>query len=481
MAEGPSRSLYFGNINPAVTYYDVCKLANEYGALELVKIVPEKKCAFVNFVNQDDAERLYNESLTGNLELYGQKAIVGWAKAAPIRPEIQAAIEQGATRNLFVAGIGGASEHTLSALFLQFGDIENIVCTRKGFGFVNMTSVKKAMEAKEVCDTKGIDLAGRRLVVKFAKEGVPARDPRTVIRHQPQFPAPMFDAGRYVHPGHAMAHGSPYPRPGSMQGPGVPGSRAIYLGNLPEEIENADICKLGNKYGALELVRLNKEKKNGFINFIDASSAEEMFLESQSRPVMLNNVQIKVGWAKSAPLRPEIQEAISHGATRNLYIGNISDNIDEEHLRELIAPYCHGEFDGIHILRPKKIAFVNLISIKAAIQARQALQSGGNAVELDGQPIKINFAKETVSRRGGAANGLGMTQQWPEQHHFQHRTPQQQAPAPSHGHQSYDSFDSQPQMQVQAGYARAPEGAQGSMHMEIDGGSSWGQPAPAGY
>ena len=131
------------------------------------------------------------------------------------------------------------------------------------------------------------------------------------------------------------------------------------------------------RYGQLELVRINKEKKNGFINFIDARSAEELFAEAQQSSITMYQQQVKIGWAKSAPLRPEIQEAISQGATRNLYIGNISDNINEDHLRELIAPYCHGEFAGIYILREKKIAFVNLISIKAAIQARQALMSVG--------------------------------------------------------------------------------------------------------
>lgn len=441
----PSRSLYFGNVNPSVTYYDICKLANTYGALELIKIVPEKKCAFVNFVKDDEAEALFNDAQTGNLELCGQKAIVGWAKSAPINPEIQQAITEGATRNLFVAGIGGASEHVLSALFLKFGDIENIVCMpRKGFGFVNMTSVKKAIEAKQACDTTGIDLAGRRLVVKYAKEGVHARDPRTVMRPQPQQhyappPQMMTPQQRFMNPNNqqqGMDVGFGGPRPGSMRGPGMPGSRALYLGNLSEETTNSDLCKLGNKFGGLELVRLNKEKNNGFINFLDASAAEEMFMQAQSRPITIHNAPIKVGWAKSAPLRPEIQQAIQEGATRNLYIGGISDNINEEHLRELIAPYCHGEFDGIHILRPKKIAFVNLISVKAAIQARQALQESGNPIVLDGQPIKINFAKETILN-----GGMGGSPQQQQSLYAQPRQ-QQQRGFENYGMQQFE-FDGQ--------------------------------------
>lgn len=460
--ETASRSLYFGNVHPSVTYYDVCKLANGYGPLELVKIVPEKKCAFVNFVKPDDARQLHEASQQGAIELFGQKAIIGWAKSTPIRPEIQEAIDQGATRNLFVAGIGGASEHVLSALFLQFGDIENIVCMpRKGFGFVNMTSVKKAIEAKTMCDEQGIDLGGRRLVVKYAKEGVNARDPRTVMQ-QPVYNPTMYSPRQQYgqpspHGGQPSPHGGsphggqqmrPYqPRPGSMTGPGMPGSRALYLGNLAEEVTNSDLCKLGNKFGALELVRLNQDKKNGFINFVDAACAEEMFMSAQERPIVLFNTPVRIGWAKSAPLRPEIQEAISQGATRNLYIGGISDNITEDNLKELIAPYCHGEFDGVHILRQKKIGFVNLISVKAAIQAKQALQAGGQPIMLDEQPIKINFAKETIGGQGG--QGVGPPSQPranPRAHGQQQQQQQHQQPPIGYNQQPRGQFfDFEPQ------------------------------------
>lgn len=437
---GPSRSLYFGNLSPLATYYDVCKLANQYGGLELVKIVPQKKCAFVNFINQEDAERLYTDSQEGTIELCDQKVIIGWAKSSVIKAEILTAIAEGATRNLFVAGIGGASEHVLSSVFLRFGDIENIVCMpKKGFGFVNMTSVKTALEAKHVCETTGVDIGGRRLTVKFAKEGVNARDPRTVARQ----PAPFQQPQQGYPPRHQMQQQPPQRfmngggHPGQMQhrdmGHMAAPSRAIYLGNLPDEVENRDLCKLGNKFGVLELVRINKDKKNGFINFIDPVAAEALFLAAQQRPFLMYNTQVRVGWAKSAPLRPELQEAVSQGATRNLYIGGVSENITEANLKELIAPYCHGEFDGIHILRPKKIAFVNLISIKAAIQARQALQSADPPIVLDGLPIKINFAKETIGGGGGRSIQQHPSQRPPRDQHF-HQAQHHQMKDHSHQH-----------------------------------------------
>jgi len=404
-SSGPSRSLYFGNISPAVTYYDVCKLANVYGNLELVKIVPQKKCAFVNFVREECAQRLFDET-KGSVELCGQRVVVGWAKTTPIRPEIQTAIDEGATRNLFVAGIGGATEHMLSSVFLGFGDIENIVCVpRKGFGFVNMTSIKTALDAKTACETQGIEIAGRKLTVKWAKEGVPARDPRTVT-NQPQYPQPLHEPPRGFMPHQPQPHQQQqHFMPPHAGMPLSGGSRAIYLGNLAEEVSNREICKLGNKFGALELVRMNKEKKTAFINFIEASAAEAMFHAAQARPLVLHNAEVKVGWAKSARLRPEIQEAIQHGATRNLYVGGISENVTEDMLRKLIAPYCHDEFDGIHILHEKKIAFVNLLSIKAAMWAKQALTSAEEPIVLDNVPIKINFAKEHVG--GGGFMGMG--------------------------------------------------------------------------
>jgi len=54
----PSRALYIGQINASASphiYSDLCGIANEFGALEMVKVVPQKGCAFVNFLEDGPA------------------------------------------------------------------------------------------------------------------------------------------------------------------------------------------------------------------------------------------------------------------------------------------------------------------------------------------------------------------------------------------------------------------------------------------
>ena len=46
----PSRAIYMGNVPATATEADIIPLASSYGQLESVRIVPEKHCAFVNFV-----------------------------------------------------------------------------------------------------------------------------------------------------------------------------------------------------------------------------------------------------------------------------------------------------------------------------------------------------------------------------------------------------------------------------------------------
>jgi len=401
----PGRALYVGNLNAAgTTYYDLCSLANEFGSLEMVKVVPHKGCAFLNFVEESAAKAFFDAAAEKPLQL-GENAIkVRWAKATKIKDELLEKIKAGATRNLFVGNLGETvDEDTLAHVFGRYGPFENIVILRaRGIGFVNLTSIRNAIAAKSALD--GSDLMGRRIKVNFAKEKVGAKRPqggrppagRSLLLSQ-QWPAPDPLVQMAPPPFYNPMGGQPQFFPPEMVDPMHAGSRAIYLGNIAEEVTPHDLCKVANRFGAIESVKIVKTKQCAFLNFVDGGAANAFFLASKQQPIVLGTQPLRVNWAKSTPLSPDLLAQVRAGATRNLFVANVEEHISEEMLRDIFAPF--GEFDTIVILRPKKIAFVNMTSLKSALRAKDALQ--GHSIGEPAVQLKINFAKENPGRARG--------------------------------------------------------------------------------
>lgn len=51
----PSRSLWIGNIDSAQTADELNQLFYKFGTIESIRMLPEKECAFVNYLSLDDA------------------------------------------------------------------------------------------------------------------------------------------------------------------------------------------------------------------------------------------------------------------------------------------------------------------------------------------------------------------------------------------------------------------------------------------
>jgi len=420
-----------------MSYFDICTLANEHGAIETVKIMPQKGCAFLNFVEESAAKAFFDACQKEAPKIGEQTLKVSFAKTTDIAEDLKKQIEAGASRNLFVGNVSDmVSEDMLAQLFARFGPFENIIILRqKGIAFVNLTSVRNAIQAKGTMD--GHDLAGKKIKVNFAKEKIGLK-PSAVRRPARPFlatsdPTPRMGglgslplgaglgglggglglSGLGVAPGPGLFSPAPFhalnqapqffpaqiPDP-FAHNPSAP--RGIYLGNVQADVTAHDLCKVANRFGALESVKIVEGKQCAFLNFVEPSAAHAFWASAQHQPITIGQNTLKVNWAKSGVLNPEVMNAIRQGATRNLFVGNIEDHISEETIREAFRE--HGEIDNIVILRPKKIAFVNLTSIHSALAARERLQ--GKQIGDPPVTLKINFAKE-VSGGGRKPPRLG--------------------------------------------------------------------------
>ncbi|KAI9284771.1 armadillo-type protein [Umbelopsis sp. AD052] len=155
-AQTPTRSLWFGNVDPALTVPELMQIFSPYGPIESARVLPDKECAFVNFVNLDDALRAkddFGSSLASSLG--GSFVKVGFGK-----PEVATAASsnndmnntvQGPTRALWIGNLPSSTTATmLRTVFSTFGVIESArILAHKNCGFVNFDSQDDAIRAKK--------------------------------------------------------------------------------------------------------------------------------------------------------------------------------------------------------------------------------------------------------------------------------------------------------------------------------------------
>src|SRR5271155_3431494 len=165
------------------------------------------------------------------------------------------------------------------------------------------------------------------------------------------------------------------------------GNRTVYLGNIHPETTLEEICNVV-RGGLLHHIRYIPDKHICFVTFIDPTSAASFYALSNLQGLMIHNRRLKIGWGKhSGALPPAIALAVSGGASRNVYVGNLDESWTEERLRQDFSEY--GEIELVNALREKSCAFVNFTNIANAIKAIEAIRG-----REEYKRFKINFGKD---------------------------------------------------------------------------------------
>lgn len=154
----PSRSLWIGNLDSTASKEILLTVFSPYGAIESLRLLPEKECGFVNFLDINDAVRAKDDVLNrlgGNIGLpNGQPVRIGFGKAdsAPAQPAKTPAtaapgggpttvggmeVQSTPTRALWIGSIpSSTTPATILSLFAPYGPIESArVLTHKNCGF----------------------------------------------------------------------------------------------------------------------------------------------------------------------------------------------------------------------------------------------------------------------------------------------------------------------------------------------------------
>ncbi|CAE6374795.1 Negative regulator of differentiation 1 AltName: Full=Multicopy suppressor of sporulation protein msa2 [Rhizoctonia solani AG-1 IB] len=384
------RTVYVGNL-PADASVDELLNLVRFGPLESVRVLPEKSCVFISFLDGATAAAFHADATVKKLALHGQELKIGWGKPSPVPSQVMLSIQQSnASRNVYLGGLDeNMTEEQLRDDLSRFGLIDQVKIVRdKNIGFVHFLSISVATKVVATLPTepawagkrvnygkdrcayvpKSQQTQGNAMATAAATAGLTGFTPFSPLANTGAFGLGVTGFESPTSPAFAMAAAA-------AAAAGTQMNRTVYLGNIHPETTTEDLCN-AIRGGVLQSIRYMQDKHIAFVTFVDATSAFTFYQVATYQGMTLNNRRLKIGWGKnSGPLPPALAIAVHSGATRNVYIGNIEDfeNFSEEKLRRDFEEF--GDIELINFLKEKGAAFINFTNIASAIKAIDAVKN----------------------------------------------------------------------------------------------------------
>ncbi|KAB5558700.1 hypothetical protein GE09DRAFT_122890 [Coniochaeta sp. 2T2.1] len=423
MVTGTSRTVYLGNIPPDTSAEEILGHVRS-GQIESVRLLPDKNCAFISFLDASSATHFHSDAILKKLCIKGQDIKIGWGKPSQVPTSVALAVQQsGASRNVYLGNLPeDITDEELREDLGKFGAIDTVKIVReKNIAFIHFLSIANAIKAVSQLPQEPKWQSPRR--VYYGKDRC-AYVSKTQQQNAAQY---LGIAPGYAHMltgadrdliSNALAQQSVAAAAVATTAGGINnlGNRTIYLGNIHPETTIEEICNVV-RGGLLHHIRYIPDKHICFVTFIDPTAAASFYALSNLQGLMIHNRRLKIGWGKhSGALPPAIALAVSGGASRNVYIGNLDETWTEERLRQDFSEF--GEIELVNTLREKSCAFVNFTNIANAIKAIEAIRG-----KEEYKKFKVNFGKD---RCGNPPRQVQQQSQSPRNENGPSPPPQQQ-------------------------------------------------------
>lgn len=392
-ASASSRTVYLGNVPAETTPEEILDHVSS-GVVESLKVLPDKKCAFISFLNSTAASHFYSDAILKKLTLNSQEVKIGWGKATPVSTQVSLAVSQdGASRNVYLGNLpNGISEEDIRSELIKYGKIDVIKLLKdKNIGFVHFLSIGAAIQAVQQLpfEPKWSErkiFYGRDRCAYISK--TQQQNAAQYLGIAPGYEHLIVNADRdLISSALAQQSAAAVAVATAAGGANNVGNRTVYLGSVHPETTIEEICNVV-RGGLLHHIRYISEKHICFVTFVDPTAAAQFFAIANLQGLSIHNRRLKIGWGKhSGPLPSALAMAVTAGASRNVYIGNIGDNWPEVKLRHDFAEF--GEIEQINFLPEKSCAFVNFTNIANAIKAIERIKE-----KEEYKTFKINFGKD---------------------------------------------------------------------------------------
>ncbi|KAI9030454.1 hypothetical protein DFJ74DRAFT_602821 [Hyaloraphidium curvatum] len=387
------RTVYLGNLPRGTAVEDILNHVR-HGALESCKILEDKGCAFVTFLDPAAASMFHHDASTRRLAVLGQELKVGWGKpTSPPPAHVLAALQNGATRVVFIGNIDSNFTNAfLREEFARFGTVDTVrVIPDKRIAFVHMASVANAVRAvtalqvDERWANKRVNFGKDRCMPNFRFMAAGMVPPPMGIPGMPM--AMPYAYPQPVQPWAPQANGGQNAQAQPSVGPNGVVNRTVYLGGIHADTVLKELCD-HIRGGILQNIKYLPDKGIAFVTFISPDGAAAFHNRAASEGLIIHGKRIKIGWGKTQPMPPVVMNAVSNGATRNVYVGNVDlETFPEEEIRREFETF--GEIELLNTVPEKSIAFVNFADILSAITAVETKRN-----DPAWSSYRINFGKD---------------------------------------------------------------------------------------